>query len=116
MFSQVLLLLPALLLIDDPTAAAGPMTAVWWIVLGIGLLTAGSYALTFFIQDRTDSVGFSQVGYFATISGVLVAALVFAEPIGPVIFVAIAVLFVGLALTNGHLQLPLLRRSNSQNN
>ncbi|AEV35650.1 protein containing DUF6, transmembrane [Pseudovibrio sp. FO-BEG1] len=116
MFSQVLLLLPPLLLIDDPAAAAGPMAAVWWIVFGIGLLTAGSYALTFFIQDRTDSVGFSQVGYFATISGVLVAALVFAEPISPVIFVAIAVLFVGLALTNGHLQLPSLRRSNSQNN
>ena len=116
MFSQVLLLLPALLLIDDPAASAGPMTAVWWIVLSIGLLTAGSYALTFFIQDRTDSVGFSQVGYFATISGVLVAALVFAEPISPVIFVAIAVLFVGLALTNGPLQLPSLRSSNSQNN
>ncbi|MES0871087.1 DMT family transporter [Pseudovibrio sp. SCP19] len=116
MFSQVLLLLPALLLINDPAAAAGPMAAVWWIVLGIGLLTAGSYALTFFIQDRTDSVGFSQVGYFATISGVLVAALVFAEPISPVIFVAIAVLFVGLALTNGHLQLPSLPSSNSQHN
>ncbi|KZL01263.1 MULTISPECIES: DMT family transporter [unclassified Pseudovibrio] len=109
MFSQVLLLLPLLLLGDSLPALVEPIQDIWWIILGIGLLSAASYALTFFIQDRTDSVGFSQVGYFATVSGILVAALVFSEPISMAIFAAIAVLFFGLALTNGHIQLTKLR-------
>lgn len=109
MFSQVLLLLPLLLLGDSLPALVEPIQDIWWIILGIGFLSAASYVLTFFIQDRTDSVGFSQVGYFATVSGILVAALVFSEPISMAIFAAIAVLFFGLALTNGHIQLTKLR-------
>ncbi|KZK86098.1 EamA-like transporter family protein [Pseudovibrio sp. Ad13] len=109
MFSQVLLLLPLLFLGDSLPALVEPIQDIWWIILGIGFLSAASYALTFFIQDRTDSVGFSQVGYFATVSGILVAALVFSEPISMAIFAAIAVLFFGLALTNGHIQLTKLR-------
>ncbi|GHB43570.1 hypothetical protein GCM10007094_36240 [Pseudovibrio japonicus] len=106
LFSQVLLLAPALLLLDSLTNVVEPLQSIWWVLLTIGFLSAGSFALTFFIQSRTDSVGFSQVGYFATVSGILVAAIAFKEPVSITIFASIAVLFLGLALTNGHVQFP----------
>ncbi len=76
------------------------------VVLIVGALTAVSYILTFAVQRRTDSVGFSQVGYFATLSGIVAGALAFGEPLSLLLAVSIAVLFLGLAVTNGHLRLP----------
>ncbi len=84
----------------------GPIAAI----IGIGLITALSYVLTFEVQRRTDGVGFAQVGYFATLFGIGFGALVFGEPIRPTLLVALAVLFFGLAITNGHIRLAHLWR------
>lgn len=73
---------------------------------GVGLITAISYALTFEVQRRTDGVGFSQVGYFATLSGIFFGAITFGEPISPAFIAALLLIFVGLAITNGHLSIP----------
>ncbi|WP_170766343.1 DMT family transporter [Ruegeria lacuscaerulensis] len=84
----------------------GPIAALF----GIGLITALSYVLTFEVQRRTDGVGFAQVGYFATLFGIGFGALAFGEPIRLTLIVALAVLFLGLALTNGHIRLAHFRR------
>ncbi|WP_170328909.1 DMT family transporter [Ruegeria arenilitoris] len=84
----------------------GPIAAI----IGIGLITAFSYVLTFEVQRRTDGVGFAQVGYFATLFGIGFGALAFGEPIRLTLVVALAMLFLGLALTNGHIRLAHLRR------
>lgn len=72
---------------------------------GIGLITAVSYALTFEVQRRTDGVGFSQVGYFATLSGIFFGAVIFGETISPAFVAALVLIFAGLAITNGHLSI-----------
>lgn len=79
-------------------------------MIGIGFITALSYVLTFEVQRRTDGVGFAQVGYFATLFGIGFGALAFGEPIRPTLLLALAVLFFGLAITNGHIRLAHLWR------
>lgn len=69
------------------------------------IISALSYLMTFRLQKMTDSVGFSQVGYFVTLTGVAIGILFFDEPLTLHIIVAIGLLFTGLALTNGHLTL-----------
>jgi drug/metabolite transporter (DMT)-like permease len=72
-------------------------------IAGVGSITAISYALTFEVQRRTDGVGFSQVGYFATLSGIFLGAIAFGEAISPTFVAALVLIFAGLAITNGHL-------------
>ncbi|MES0864909.1 DMT family transporter [Ruegeria sp. SCPT10] len=82
-------------------------------VFGIGSITALSYVLTFEVQRRTDGVGFAQVGYFATLSGIAIGAFAFREPLGFGLLGSLAILFLGLAITNGHLSIPPVLRSRS---
>ncbi len=72
---------------------------------GLAAITALSYILTFELYRRTDGLGFSQVGYFVTLTGVGAGALFFGEALGIRFGAAIVVLFLGLAVTNGHLRL-----------
>lgn len=74
-------------------------------VMGIGLITAVSYILTFELQKRTDGLGMSQMGYFVTISGIIMGAIFFGESIRFALIASVLLLFLGLALTNGHLTL-----------
>ncbi|MEM7471594.1 MAG: DMT family transporter [Pseudomonadota bacterium] len=73
---------------------------------GVGFITAISYALTFEVQRRTDGIGFSQVAYFATLSGIFFGAIAFGEAISPAFVAALVLIFAGLAITNGHLSIP----------
>ncbi|MGC3940300.1 DMT family transporter [Roseobacter sp. EG26] len=82
-------------------AALKPM--VFAAITGIGLITAISYALTFEVQRRTDGVGFSQVGYFATLSGITFGAIAFREELSLAFIAALLLIFLGLAITSGHL-------------
>ena len=75
-------------------------------IVGVGFITAISYALTFEVQRRTDGVGFSQVGYFATLSGIFFGAITFGETISQTFVAALVLIFTGLAITNGHLSIP----------
>ncbi|WP_424973126.1 DMT family transporter [Dinoroseobacter sp. S76] len=106
---QTLLIGIGLLGFGDPGASAALAPPVFAAIAGIGGITAVSYALTFEVQRRTDGVGFSQVGYFATLSGIGFGALVFGERISPVLVLSLGLLFLGVAITNGHLRLPRVR-------
>ncbi len=100
--SQTLLVWPIVIYqgnVFSPIDLAGSADVA---IVIIGIFTALSYILTFAIQRKTDGVGFSQVGYFATLSGIGAGAVLFGEPLGPLLVVSIAILFVGLAVTNGH--------------
>ena len=57
--------------------------------------------------EKTDGLGFSQIGYFATVCGLAAGAIIFDEPLSVSLIIAIAILFLGLAITNGHLKFPL---------
>ena len=80
-------------------------------ILLMVIISALGYLMTFRLQKMTDSVGFSQVGYFVTLTGVAIGILFFDEPLTVHIIAAIGLLFIGLALTNGHLTLnPLFKK------
>jgi drug/metabolite transporter (DMT)-like permease len=64
-------------------------------------ITALSYILTFELYRHTDGVGFSQVGYFATLSGVAAGSLFFGENISLLFTIAVVLLFSGMGLANG---------------
>ena len=108
---QVVLIAPALLLTGQFGMDPAINPTALFAVLGIGLISALSYALTFEVQRRTDGVGFSQVGYFATLFGITFGGVAFGEAISPVFAVSLVFLFVGLAVTNGHLKIPGKARS-----
>lgn len=113
LLSQVLLLTPIYLLTDNhyiPFATPQLLDAV---VIAMAVFSALSYLFTFRLQQLTDSVGFSQVGYFVTLTGVVIGILLFGEQLSTEVIIAIVLLFTGLAITNGHLSMPtLFRKSN----
>jgi drug/metabolite transporter (DMT)-like permease len=69
-------------------------------LVALMMITALSYILTFELYRHTDGVGFSQVGYFATLSGVGAGALFFGEKISGLFVISIILLFAGMALAN----------------
>lgn len=77
-----------------------PLTPADWAAFALAPLAGLSYWLTFELTRRTDGVGFSQVGYFITLTGIAAGALLFGETITPPFAVAVALLFVGMALTH----------------
>lgn len=85
----------------NPMPSPGTIVAI----TGIGLITAFSYVLTFEVQRRTDGIGFAQVGYFATLFGIAFGALVFGETIRITLLMSLVALFLGLAITNGHIRI-----------
>ena len=111
LFFQVVLIAPALLLSGQFRIDPAINPSALFAILGIGLISAFSYALTFEVQRRTDGVGFSQVGYFATLFGITFGGVAYGEEISPIFAVSLVFLFVGLAVTNGHLKLPGKARS-----
>jgi drug/metabolite transporter (DMT)-like permease len=101
-----LVLIGAVLLISGKMANSVSLDPkVFAAIVGIGLITAVSYALTFEVQRRTDGVGFSQVGYFATLSGITFGALAFGERISVAFIAALLLIFVGLAISNGQVSI-----------
>lgn len=99
--SQVLLLGSIVVSIDEFRLASPLVLEMWPHVLGLMAITALSYILTFELYRHTDGVGFSQVGYFATLSGVIAGVFVFGESLSFLIVLSIALLFAGVAIGNG---------------
>lgn len=87
----------------SPIGLSGPEDRA---LFAIGALSAVSYILTFAVQRRTDGVGFSQVGYFATLSGIACGAILFGETLSWSLAVSLALILLGLGITNGHLRFP----------
>ncbi|MBO9447374.1 DMT family transporter [Ruegeria sp. R14_0] len=116
LLSQLLLIIAPLLGRGSTISDVSVPPALLGAIFGIGFITALSYVLTFEVQRRTDGVGFAQVGYFATLSGIAIGAVVFREPLGLGLLGSLAILFLGLAVTNGHLKLPPVLHRRSQVN
>ncbi|HAT86464.1 MAG TPA: EamA/RhaT family transporter [Rhizobiales bacterium] len=103
LLSQLLLVWPVLFLIGEPSGVEPTSSPAQLAMIGVGLVTAFSYLLTFEVQSRADGVSFAQVGYFATLFGIAFGALIFGEVIAPSLVFSLAILFLGLAISNGHL-------------
>ncbi|WP_114285924.1 DMT family transporter [Candidatus Halocynthiibacter alkanivorans] len=110
LLSQLIIVWPALFFLGDKTGAEVLATGPQLAVICVGLITAIAYVLTFEVQRRTDGVGFAQVGYFATLSGIGVGAVTFGEHISPMLLIALSILFMGLAISNGQINLSYLWR------
>jgi drug/metabolite transporter (DMT)-like permease len=109
LLSQLVLIWPVHAFSQIGSAPSGIPFAPDAAILCVGIITAFSYILTFEVQRRTDGVGFAQVGYFATLSGIGMGALAFGEPLRPALFLSLAVIFLGLAISNGQIKRPILR-------
>lgn len=101
--SQVIALTPVYLLSSAHYTPSLSMQSLDAAIVAMAVISALSYLLTFRLQQLTDSVGFSQVGYFVTLTGVAIGILLFDEQLSAMIMIAIVLLFSGLAITNGHL-------------
>ena len=110
LLSQLLLLWPLLVLGGHRYSPLALTDSVDLLVLLMGALFAASLVLTLRLQRLTDGVGSSQIGYFITLTGVLAGAVAFDESIGIGLIVAIGVAFLGIAVTNGHIDAHTLRR------
>ncbi|KZL19376.1 EamA-like transporter family protein [Pseudovibrio axinellae] len=109
LLSQLILCLPFVVASGMQANFVSPTPYELTPVLGVGLITAISYVLTFEVQRRTDGVTFAQVGYFATLSGIGMGAVAFGEPIGLALFAALIILFLGLAISNGQIKLSRIK-------
>jgi drug/metabolite transporter (DMT)-like permease len=103
LISQAALFLPFVLTGPDHYLPLRAASQIDLVLVGLSITTALSYALTFELYRRTDGVGVSQVGYFVTITGAGAGTLFFGEAITLVFGVAVSLLFLGMAITNGHL-------------
>ncbi|WP_269585070.1 DMT family transporter [Roseibium sp. Sym1] len=112
--SQAVLFLPVMLFpggSDVPAQVAGGLFPA---VLCLCAVTALSYVLTFELYRRTDGVGFSQVGYFVTLSGIAAGAFFFGEQVTPWFAFSTVLLFAGMALSNSRASLPRRRLAGSR--
>lgn len=91
--SQVLLLWLFALGMDEFQQSLSVIVDMWPHVIGLMVITALSYILTFDLCRHSDGVGFSQVGYFVILPGVAAGALVFGEEISILFAVSILLLF-----------------------
>ncbi|WP_170150524.1 DMT family transporter [Maricaulis maris] len=100
--SQALLFLPFAVYVEGAALASWTIDAAA-ALLGLCCVTALSYILTFELFRRTDGVGFSQVGYFATVAGTGAGAIFFSEVITVWFLIAVFLLFLGMAITNNQI-------------
>ncbi|MEM9631022.1 MAG: DMT family transporter [Pseudomonadota bacterium] len=98
--SQAVLLVPIAYMSGALSLPSETMFSLGPYLITLMMITAFSYILTFELYRHTDGVGFSQVGYFATLSGVGAGALFFGEKISGLFVVSIVLLFGGMALAN----------------
>lgn len=105
LLSQAVILLPLMLISEESYTPFSTTSLADLAVVVLACVTALSYIMTFAVQRLTDGVGFSQVGYFVTLGGVIMGALFFDEPIGFSLVFSVALLFLGIAISNGHVKL-----------
>jgi drug/metabolite transporter (DMT)-like permease len=94
----VLALVPLNLALGGPMLPTGAPDAGLALVLAAGLLSLGAYAAYVQLLRRCGAVFGAQVGYAVTGAGVLWAMLLLGERYTPAVWVALGLLFAGLAL------------------
>lgn len=98
LLTQAFLFMPAAILLSAGAPPPGGTAETGVAVLVLCGVTALGYLLTFELYRRTDGVGFSQVGYFVTLSGIAAGALFFDEAVSPWFAFSVILLFLGMAL------------------
>lgn len=97
-----LLLLPAVVLIDQPWNLPAPSLPVIGALLGLGVLSTGlAYILYFRIVGRNGATNISLVTFLVPVSAILLGALVLGEALEPREFAGFAIIALGLAAIDG---------------
>lgn len=109
--ASTLLLLPVVLLVDQPWTLAMPSAATWLSMLALAVLsTAFAYILYFQILQRAGATNLLLVTFLIPVSAILLGAAILGERLEPVHFTGMALIGVGLAALDGRL-FAVLRRS-----
>ena len=104
-----LLLLPVMLVADQPWTLASPGLAVWGAILGGGLLsTALAYIIYFRILASAGAVNLSLVTFLIPVSAIVLCTLFLGEALAPTDFLGMALIGLGLAAIDGRLATLLL--------
>jgi drug/metabolite transporter (DMT)-like permease len=102
--ASTLLLLPVMLLIDQPWTLAPPNAATWGAVLGVGLLsTALAYWLYFRILAASGATNLLLVTFLIPVSAILLGVSVLGETLQPRHLLGMALIGGGLAFIDGRL-------------
>jgi drug/metabolite transporter (DMT)-like permease len=109
--ASTVMLLPVMLLVDQPWTLEPPHAATWAAVLGVGLLsTALGYVLYFRILAAAGATNLMLVTFLIPVSAILLGSLVLGETLLPRHFLGMALIGMGLACIDGRLPRLILRR------
>jgi drug/metabolite transporter (DMT)-like permease len=110
--ASAILLLPVMLLVDQPWMLPMPHITTWEAVLGVGLLsTALGYVLYFRILATAGATNLLLVTFLIPVSAVLLGALVLGELLLPRHFLGMALIGSGLILIDGRLPRRIVARA-----
>ena len=102
--ASTVLLLPLMLLVDQPWDLAMPHTTTWGAVLGVGTLsTALAYVLYFRILASAGATNLLLVTFLIPVSAILLGGLVLGETLEARHFGGMALIGAGLACIDGRL-------------
>jgi drug/metabolite transporter (DMT)-like permease len=96
----IFLLLIVEAVLGAPTPIAAPLAAGWWLIALQSIATGVGYAFFFRLQQVGGPVYLSQISYVNTGVGVAFAVLFFGERLSGLIWLAVALVFAGVALVN----------------
>jgi drug/metabolite transporter (DMT)-like permease len=103
--ASAVLILPIMLIVDQPWLLPGPPSlAVWLSLAGLALLsTALAYVLYFRILEAAGATNLLLVTFLIPVTAILLGALVLGERLEPRQFAGMALIGVGLALIDGRI-------------
>lgn len=87
-------------LAGDLAGVGQALRAGWWLVVAQGLATGVGYAFFFRLQQIGGPVYLSQISYVNTAVGVAFAVLLFDERLSLWVWLAVALVFAGVAIVN----------------
>lgn len=85
-------------LLAAPAPAHGAETFILLLAIPQGAASAGAMVLFFWLQRRAGAVFTSQVGYFATLTGITFATVAFGEHLSPWAWAAAALIALGTTI------------------
>lgn len=102
--TSTLVLLPLVLLFDQPWTLAEPSASTWGAVFGLGLLSTGvAYIIFFGLLATAGATNLSLVTLLVPISALMLGRLVLDEPITPSAIFGMVLIAIGLAAIDGRL-------------
>jgi len=100
MLAAALVLLPIMLVFGQGWAPLPPFGAPEAALAIQIMISATAYIVYFHLVQLAGPVFFSQVGYVVTLTGILWGLVLFGERLDPLIYLATAIIFAGLALVS----------------